>query len=1012
MNKHTSYPISLHASLPLPWNYASKNEGFFLQSNPDQACSQCKDILKNTYFQGIMQRLTYGICESTPLMYYPTIHGLKLIKLNDTRKLVRKMVTIDDHKEWVMLVASGRVDRVTALSQVVLKNKGSIRTLIAQYGRAVDKLYSPKSYTRAEIDKAIIFLHLGGVRVGNFAHRSSGLPSVTTAHRNSNMKPLTISICYPTVKEIEANIDACSEIISEEEECGEERIVHVNLMLDKIKLEKRPRWDDRTNMIVGVCREHSWDAPLEFCNEKDLDLLCEKLEQEKVHLAEEATVGAISLLTDNPREYSARPILISGTCKRENAEQHARLLQTSITALKNCKQRGNTTYRLQLPIYPLLSNLPLLNLRVGEDDLTCGKDHPHLEKRARTALLRKKGVQIQGYTTTAPTIRAHLASNGVNSARINALTNPKDKQDVVLAYSLISAIIDLPEVTDSSNPGFIRARKALRTYADFAHNLLFPFICVDLNLEDQLIMLSAATHLALFLYTDWNARTKFIPNQSYIDIQITVKNVYFCVAKCKVDCPGGKCYIISLGTDRLEGLFGLTEVDAIRAEHPEWDKGARRLHLPQISRNSVGELSSKFDHINPRSWRGDVSVVNVNLQTCWEMGRKKAVKCIPESGLVFENLVSDPNIDMFAPFGESLVNYRDAEEEDEEDEGVPVEDEPQDRTSPQDCTFQTEPFVVEGDIEDAIAEEMAPESRVSSSITIAGEITTKPKALRRRFMDRFLRSSTDRLKQIANVSCFLSSDQVKDQILCDSDSLLGPPALCIGHPIVTVVRCAEDVFLAVAEVIGITYMSNNNVQGLNLELLGSDNTKISYQILRLIPATVQDDPTEEHDWIWKQTMELCCTDVPGRLIHAFNPDLAIIPESAQAVYLFDSATLVTTAAQLKKIPILKEKRALLVTIVILAARLATIVIPQQNPTIMVQLRTSVLSVDLSAQLMVITINELLNTWEHIFFLIHSSKLLMSRVDSVLGPALYVRSSSKNRQVPHEDIQLIILEPIV
>ena len=36
-----------------------------------------------------------------------------------------------------------------------------------------------------------------------------------------------------------------------------------------------------------------------------------------------------------------------------------------------------------------------------------------------------------------------------------------------------------------------------------------------------------------------------------------IKNVYFCVAKAKVDDPNGNFYVLLLGTDRLEELFGI-----------------------------------------------------------------------------------------------------------------------------------------------------------------------------------------------------------------------------------------------------------------------------------------------------------------------------------------------------------------------------------------------------------------------------------------------------------------------
>ena len=48
-----------------------------------------------------------------------------------------------------------------------------------------------------------------------------------------------------------------------------------------------------------------------------------------------------------------------------------------------------------------------------------------------------------------------------------------------------------------------------------------------------------------------------MPNQSYINIMIMVKNVFYCVAKIKVDNPNGKFYIILHGMDRLESFFGL-----------------------------------------------------------------------------------------------------------------------------------------------------------------------------------------------------------------------------------------------------------------------------------------------------------------------------------------------------------------------------------------------------------------------------------------------------------------------
>src|ERR1700729_1255446 len=121
---------------------------------------------------------------------------------------------------------------------------------------------------------------------------------------------------------------------------------------------------------------------------------------------------------------------------------------------------------------------------------------------------------------------------------------------------------------------------------------------------------------------------------------VTIKNVYFCVAKTQLDDPEGKFWIILVGTDALEQLFGKvhtmvgTDCNAdqlqlanrvesaaictrILAEHPEWERGPRRLML-KTWRDEAGDISAKIDHINPASWKGDVAVKNVVLLTCWE----------------------------------------------------------------------------------------------------------------------------------------------------------------------------------------------------------------------------------------------------------------------------------------------------------------------------------------------------------------------------------------------------------
>jgi hypothetical protein len=64
-------------------------------------------------------------------------------------------------------------------------------------------------------------------------------------------------------------------------------------------------------------------------------------------------------------------------------------------------------------------------------------------------------------------------------------------------------------------------------------------------------------HLVLALYVHDDAKSLFLPNALFIDIEIMIKNVFFCVAKRKTDHPLQPFFIVLLGTNYLETLFGI-----------------------------------------------------------------------------------------------------------------------------------------------------------------------------------------------------------------------------------------------------------------------------------------------------------------------------------------------------------------------------------------------------------------------------------------------------------------------
>ena len=136
------------------------------------------------------------------------------------------------------------------------------------------------------------------------------------------------------------------------------------------------------------------------------------------------------------------PILISGTCKKETGPEHAKVIQTALTAAKRTQNfQSFTTYRTvsivsdseskhgdalvlltmretlnsQSPIYSQLHKLQLMNHLVGEDDITADKDFKHVFKCQRNLLMRNKGFEIHSYCITPAVLRCQLQSNGVLS---------------------------------------------------------------------------------------------------------------------------------------------------------------------------------------------------------------------------------------------------------------------------------------------------------------------------------------------------------------------------------------------------------------------------------------------------------------------------------------------------------------------------------------------------------------------------------------------------------------------
>ncbi|KAJ7706534.1 hypothetical protein B0H16DRAFT_1439225 [Mycena metata] len=941
----SDYPFQMHDTLSLPWNYSGNNDGVLTLRSINCAkicqggrsnCSECANLPRNPILEGILQRTADGIPESANYAFNPIsgliehlhrkngqIKQLRLRGLNAVKRIAAQARSLTDHKRFVRAIGSGKVENVDRLVRVQLGRKQGIRGLLTTYDEAAKGVYNTRSYVEEDHLRGVLLWKLAGNRVADFAHRALGLPSRTTLRQRATVPPIVPSPGRPQAAEVAKNVGACFEGITEV--LAVKKPKHAVLMFDEIATERRVRWDPRTNNFLGVCREHANKASLQFNSERDLEELFRAKEEGKVHFAGEATVAALGMLSDETRLYAARPVLISGDCKKETGLEHLRSVlnptldgvnsEKDLTGLRIVSvasdgesRRGKAFITLTFDhilsrdslIYPLLEDLKFMDFWVGEDDLTADKDPKHVFKRGRNRLVRPVGMKVFGTHITPAVLRVHLQSAGLSAQHISAVLNPNDKQDVKLAFDLLKDLWSLPPAPPDARPGFASAREAVRIAGSLFYHLLFPYVCVDLTLSEQLEHLSAAAHLLLILYRD--GQKDAIPTLLYTDIMLMIKNAYFCVAKAKIDDPDGKFWLILLGTDRLEELFGIlrtmigndrnldvlqlveritgsTEVANILAMYPHWDRPPRRLHLPTLARDS-SELPDRVDHIKPPSWRGDTAVSNVTPLTSWNLGRRMIELEWPHLANHFRALDKSYNVNILSPLGELLVHKEldpDDNEDDEEDEETTVA-----KSS------------VSPDLEDAAIDE---EILVDTAPVFTNFITVKDKPLRKTralaLMQKFgyNAASTDRLKRVADGQRYSGKQAESPSTIIESDTAY----ILVSEPIATLIRCEEKLFVCIGEVTNIR-LNGKSLEQLDVDSLRERGASIQFQILSLVPATTEDDPEGKHDWRSSGVLRNVLS-TPGRLVLPVDPALSTrIP--GKPYFLFESGVLRALGAQL------------------------------------------------------------------------------------------------------------------
>jgi hypothetical protein len=269
---HTSYPFGLHTLLSLPWDYSTRREGFFLTSHlcagkakGNGPCRACTGLGQSKYTQKIITRYTDGIHKNSPLVYHgigglidivhqksSEVDRLHLRRLNDMWKLAGKEGVIEVHKQMLLALSTQHIPWIDHVLHVGFKNGAGIHTMLNLIKKAGEGTYHPKGFDKEEDLQALLFLRLGGAHIADITHRVFGTPSVSTIRSRTTVPQILSSPSFPTHHEVSKNIASMFEGIIDMMRASR-NLLHGILMFDELVIEKRPRWDDKSNKFLGVC---------------------------------------------------------------------------------------------------------------------------------------------------------------------------------------------------------------------------------------------------------------------------------------------------------------------------------------------------------------------------------------------------------------------------------------------------------------------------------------------------------------------------------------------------------------------------------------------------------------------------------------------------------------------------------------------------------------------------------------------------------------------------------------
>ncbi|KAG9119441.1 hypothetical protein FRC07_005533, partial [Ceratobasidium sp. 392] len=900
------------------------------------ACSACNQIVMGQQFQDLVKRAnpnakiapttnihlrTYSQLCDLLKDKSSTINDLKLKDVSSQRCIQSLLTRMEDQKRLMLAIGQSDDVAVGRIIKTALRNGAGIETIIDRIVKAQQGLYSPKNYSQKAFDLVALVLRIGGPRLAYAVAKALHLPSISTVRDRLDLPRLLPSVGFPTSDEILSNIESFfGSDASRSNSCSKSGW---SLMIDELANELCLRYHKLLDAIIGICREHANTTSLrDLSTQTDtLDTLIatkEQLDSGECHHATETTMAALARFGQS--NYNATVILASGTCKTEKAFDQARWIELILNSWRDSPfgeaqhgpiwsictdgdaKRRRAIFQLcmmsTLPessdLYRLIGHLPLLNLRCGPTQITPDGDYKHEEKRLASALRSRSGILVNGTHITPKMLVKYLRSlDDLSESRILSLFDGTDPQNVPKANTLLMSLYrasQLPAFTSCTHD------KPFVLLGEVLGSFIHPFTTPTMTLDEQIASLAKCAHLIFALYRIDG--TKFLTGQLVYDIQASIKNVIFCVAKTQLTDPALPFYLLQTGTNRLESRFGTyrtatsdrngdvmqmcdqaagaQHVDEIFSAHPNWNRAPYRLSV---------DGRSGVDHTNPSSWVGDVVVGNVDLHSSWLRGQSQAAAALVLAGVPFQFdlptlQAESPDIDLMRPL-DLACNSDLASDSDLAGTSSDASDNNYAALSGTDHSglVDIEHLLPE------ITEDTSLQHPKKSWLLVEDTWVHLESAIRYLFSNGGGAKSTDRLRRVRGLTRYLHSDTT------GFNSVLGD-YFHVSDLVATFLRADERVALAIARITSITGADGCALEAISEREFQLPGITLSGQVLELKDDRGTWHWTEKYDSVTSSTTSahrkrLTGFDFDARLCRPVNP--ALTERNEERVWSFEQA---------------------------------------------------------------------------------------------------------------------------